>query len=405
MCRLQYSLKISMSEDAKKAEQAMNNETENSDFSDKTLSIHARNSQAAQHAVSGAFPETEDFQPKLAFDESGKMPEPRSVYRYLCDLGLVDKRGIERRDSPVEIARQFEAALIWLHESIGVSGRTYEICFAGQQAGVSITAIKYRINVTNLAHEPCQQLTKHSVAVCSLALSELLPPDRHNIQEASGNFVLLDKLTHAAVAAGVVRHDLRRARNLHSQAFNIAKEDRERLNGHKGKVIWFTGLSGSGKSTLANALEKALHAQDKRTYILDGDNIRQGLNKDLGFTDADRAENIRRVAEVARLMMDAGLIVMAAFISPFRQEREMARRLIGEDNFVEVYVDTPLEICEQRDPKGLYKKARSGEIPNMTGINSLYETPSRPDLVIEGNAESILNAVEKLMKFCLERIN
>ena len=182
--------------------------------------------------------------------------------------------------------------------------------------------------------------------------------------------------------------------------FSITREDRERLNGHKGKVIWFTGLSGSGKSTLANALEKALHAQGKHTYILDGDNIRQGLNKDLGFTDADRAENIRRIAEIARLMMDAGLIVMTAFISPFRQEREMARRLIGKDNFVEVYVDTPLEVCEQRDPKGLYKKARNGDIPNMTGINSLYETPSRPDLVIEEDTESILNAVGKLMEFC-----
>ncbi len=165
-----------------------------------------------------------------------------------------------------------------------------------------------------------------------------------------------------------------------SPALTIGREDRERLNGHQGKVIWFTGLSGSGKSTIANALEKELHAQGKHTYILDGDNIRQGLNNDLGFTDADRVENIRRVAEVAKLMFDAGLIVMAAFISPFRAEREMARKLIGEKNFVEVYVDTPLEVCEQRDPKGLYKKARNGEILNMTGISSPYEAPTHPDI-------------------------
>lgn len=188
---------------------------------------------------------------------------------------------------------------------------------------------------------------------------------------------------------------------MHRQALSITREDRERLNGHPGRVIWFTGLSASGKSTIANALEKELHAQGKRTYILDGDNIRQGLNKDLGFTDADRVENIRRVAEVAKLMMDAGLIVMTAFISPFRAERQMARELIGEENFIEVFVDTPLEICEQRDPKGLYKKARSGLLPNMTGINSLYEAPENPTITIatqstgtEIATKQILQAIE-----------
>jgi bifunctional enzyme CysN/CysC len=198
-----------------------------------------------------------------------------------------------------------------------------------------------------------------------------------------GGFILIDKFTHATVAAGMIRHNLRRAQNVHRQALSVTREDRERLNGHQGKVIWFTGLSGSGKSTIANALEKALHAEGRRTYILDGDNVRQGLNKDLGFTDADRVENIRRVAEVAKLMMDAGLIVMTAFISPFRAERQMARELIGADNFIEVFVDTPLAVCEQRDPKGLYKKARSGQLPNMTGINSPYEAPLSPELVVD----------------------
>jgi bifunctional enzyme CysN/CysC len=185
---------------------------------------------------------------------------------------------------------------------------------------------------------------------------------------------------------------------VHRQALTISREDRERLNGHKGKVIWFTGLSGSGKSTIANALEKELHDLGQRTYILDGDNVRQGLNKDLGFTDADRVENIRRVAEVAKLMMDAGMIVMTAFISPFRAEREMARELIGQENFVEVFVDTPLAVCEQRDPKGLYKKARNGQIPNMTGISSPYEIPENPSFVVASNQSSIANIISDLLK-------
>jgi bifunctional enzyme CysN/CysC len=193
---------------------------------------------------------------------------------------------------------------------------------------------------------------------------------------------------------------LRRAQNVHRQALSITRTAREHLNGHVGRVIWFTGLSGSGKSTIANALEKALHAQGMRTYILDGDNVRQGMNKDLGFTDADRVENIRRVAEVAKLMMDAGLIVLTAFISPFRAEREMARRLIGEENFVEVFVDTPLALCEQRDPKGLYKKARSGQLPNMTGINSPYEPPSPAKAHISLAGGSLADSVATLLKDC-----
>ena len=182
-----------------------------------------------------------------------------------------------------------------------------------------------------------------------------------------------------------------------SQIFSITKEDRERLNGHPGKVVWFTGLSGSGKSTLANALEQALHAQGRHTCILDGDNIRQGLNKDLGFTDVDRVENIRRIAEVAKLMLDAGLVVLTAFISPFQKDRESARALIGRANFVEIFVDTSLQVCEQRDPKGLYKKARNGQLPNMTGINSPYEAPENPDLTITGQFVRIEVAVQRIL--------
>jgi bifunctional enzyme CysN/CysC len=198
---------------------------------------------------------------------------------------------------------------------------------------------------------------------------------------------LIDRFTNATVAAGLIHHSLRRADNLHTQALSINRTAREHQHGHKGKVIWFTGLSGSGKSTLANLLEVELHKQGKHTYLLDGDNIRQGLNKDLGFTDADRVENIRRIAEVAKLMMDAGLIVMTAFISPFKRERAMAKQLIGEENFIEVFVDTPLEICEERDPKGLYKKARQGKLPNFSGISSPYEVPENPDITIDGSVE------------------
>lgn len=300
-------------------------------------------------------------------------------------------------DSPLEITDQFEATVVWMHEDAGLVGRNYELKLANQWAGASITTIKHRIDVNTWSHESCRHLGLNDIAVCNLALSRPIVFDAYQKSSSLGGFILVDRFSQATVAAGMITHNLRRSQNVHRQALSIARQDRERLNGHKGKVIWFTGLSGSGKSTLANALEKELHALGKRTYILDGDNIRQGLNKDLGFTDADRVENIRRVAEVAKLMMDAGLIVATAFISPFRAEREMARQLIGEQNFIEVYVDAPLETCEQRDPKGLYKKARSGQLPNMTGINSPYEPPLNPALVIDTQRLEIELAITKLV--------
>ncbi|MEJ1165343.1 sulfate adenylyltransferase subunit CysN [Variovorax sp. CCNWLW186] len=295
---------------------------------------------------------------------------------------------------PLGTTDQFEATLVWIHEEPGHMGRSYELKLANQWASASITSLKYRVNVNSQAHESCKQLALNDIAVANLALSKPLVFEPYAQSTTLGGFILVDKFTQATVAAGLIRHNLRRAQNVHRQALSITREDRERLNGHKGKVVWFTGLSGSGKSTIANALEKELHAQGRRTYILDGDNVRQGLNKDLGFTDADRVENIRRVAEVAKLMLDAGLIVITAFISPFRAEREMARQLIGTNNFIEVFVDTPLEECERRDPKGLYKKARSGQLPNMTGISSPYERPEHPALVItpeQSNAEQLLS--------------
>jgi bifunctional enzyme CysN/CysC len=301
-------------------------------------------------------------------------------------------------DQPVEMTDQFEATLVWLHDEPGHMGRTYELKLANQWSSASLTSLKYRVDVNTQAHESCKQLALNDIAVANLSLSKPLVFSSYDANRTLGGFILVDKFSHATVAAGMIRHNLRRAQNVHQQALSISREDRERINGHPSKVIWFTGLSGSGKSTIANALEKELHAQGMRTYILDGDNIRQGLNKDLGFTDADRVENIRRVAEVAKLMMDAGLIVITAFISPFRAEREMARELIGTEHFIEVFVDTPLDVCEQRDPKGLYKKARSGQLPNMTGINSPYEPPLSPACVLAHTNQDLDGAVSKLTK-------
>lgn len=320
----------------------------------------------------------------ITADGDLSLAQPGDAITLKLDRAVDAARGdvIALAEQPLEMTDQFEANLVWLHDEPGLVGRTYELKLANQSTTASITTLKYRVEVNSLAHESCRQLGLSDIAVANLALSKAVVFEPYPQSQALGGFILVDKFTHTTVAVGMIRHNLRRAQNVHRQALSITRQDREQLNGHKGKVIWFTGLSGSGKSTIANALEVELHAQGKHSYILDGDNIRQGLNKDLGFTDADRVENIRRVAETAKLMMDAGLIVMTAFISPFRAEREMARELIGENNFIEVFVNTPLEVCEQRDPKGLYKKARSGQLPNMTGINSPYELPLSPNLTV-----------------------
>jgi bifunctional enzyme CysN/CysC len=299
---------------------------------------------------------------------------------------------------PLETTDQFEATVVWLHEEPGLMGRDYDIRLSTQWASASVTAIKHRLDIDTLLHEASTKLSLDDISVCTLATSQPLVFDHYENSRTLGSFILVDRFSHATVAAGLIRHSLRRAQNVHRQLLSITRADREKSNGHRGKVIWFTGLSGSGKSTIANALEIELHSQGRRTYILDGDNVRHGLNKDLGFTDADRVENIRRVAEVAKLMMDAGLIVMTSFISPFRQERDMARNLIGPENFIEVHVSTPLDTCEQRDPKGLYKKARAGQLPNMTGIGSAYEPPEEADFTLDSSIMSVQESVASLMK-------
>lgn len=301
-------------------------------------------------------------------------------------------------DQPLTLSDQFAASIVWLHADAGLVGRRYAFRLANQRGEAALTSLKYGILADTEARAPCRQLACDDIALANLTLDRPVLFDAGENAPALGGFLLQDRCSQALVAVGFIRHDLRRAQNVHRQVLSVSRAQRERIKGQQGKVVWFTGLSGSGKSTLANALESALHARGCHTYLLDGDNVRQGLNKDLGFSAAERVENIRRVAEVARLMLDAGLIVMTAFISPFRAEREMARQLIGQENFIEVYLDTPLEICEQRDAKGLYKKARSGLLPNMTGIDSPYEVPEQPGMVIDGRHMSVDDAVACLLR-------
>lgn len=302
---------------------------------------------------------------------------------------------------PVEMTDQFEATVVWLHEEPGLPGRSYDLKLATQDSRATLSRIKHQIDVNTLEHHAARTLELNDIARCQISLSRPVSFAAYEAAPALGSFILIDRFTHATVAAGMIHHSLRRAQNVHRQALAIDRAARERQNGHRGKVLWFTGLSGSGKSTLANALEIALHERGIRTYLLDGDNIRQGLNQDLGFTDSDRVENIRRIAEVARLMMDAGVVVMTAFISPFQRERAMARERVGEKDFLEIYVNTSLEDCEKRDVKGLYGKARRGEIPNMTGINSPYEPPEAPDFIAAAGQKTLEALVAELLPIIL----
>jgi len=300
---------------------------------------------------------------------------------------------VQREVAEATVTGQFEAALFWLNEMPCLQGRSFSMLADGAVQEVTMTNIKYRIATDTLAHEAVRELQCREVGVCNMTLNE----GSASALPVGLRFALTDPETGMNVAVGVIRHGLRRAQNLHEQSVSIDRMQRERLNGHAGRVIWFTGLSGAGKSTLANALEMALHKRGLHTYLLDGDNVRLGLNRDLGFTDADRVENIRRIAEVAKLMMDAGLVVMTAFISPFRRDREMARELIGAERFIEIHVSTPLDVCRTRDVKGLYRKAELGRIPNMTGINSPYEAPEAPDLRLDTQEIPLAQAVQGLM--------
>ncbi len=300
-------------------------------------------------------------------------------------------------DSPAEVADQFEAHLIWMHEDAMLPGRPYQLKIGTRTVGATIGHPKYRVDVNNLDHLAAATLGLNEIGVCNLSLDRPIPFDAYADNRDTGGFIVIDKLTNVTVGAGLLHFALRRSHNIHWQDVKVDRAARAEQNQHRPAMIWLTGLSGSGKSTIANIVESKLHALGTRTYLLDGDNVRHGLNRDLGFTDADRVENIRRIAEVATLMVDAGLVVLVSFISPFRAERQLARDLVADDEFIEVHIDTPLDVAEFRDPKGLYAKARRGELANFTGIDSPYEPPTDPEIHIDTVATSAEEAADQVI--------
>jgi bifunctional enzyme CysN/CysC len=303
--------------------------------------------------------------------------------------------------NPVESADQFEGELLWMSQHPLLPGRPYAALIHSKSASISITHIKHHLDINTGAHLAGKTLGLNEIAIVNVSFDRPVPFAPYSENKRLGAFIVIDKLTNETVGAGMIHFALRRAVNIHWQALEVTKAARAGMKHQQARCLWFTGLSGSGKSTIANLLEKRLHADGKHTYILDGDNVRHGLNRDLGFTEADRVENIRRVAEVAKLLVDAGLIVIVAFISPFRAERQLARGLFDPGEFIEVFVDTPLEECERRDMKGLYAKARRGELKNFTGIDSDYEPPQSPEIhlrTIEVRPEACVDQIVHLLR-------
>ncbi|WP_445398269.1 sulfate adenylyltransferase subunit CysN [Zobellella sp. An-6] len=328
---------------------------------------------------------------------------PQAVAGQSVTLTLTDEIDISRGDvistaeAPAQTADQFETTLVWMHEDAMLAGRPYLLKIGTKTVTATITDIKYQVNVNTLEHTAAKKLELNAIGVCNISLDRGIAFDDYQHNKDTGGFILIDRLSNNTVAAGMLHFALRRSQNIHFQHVDVDKEARAQAKGQKPAVLWFTGLSGAGKSTIANLVEKKLHALGRHTYLLDGDNVRHGLNKDLGFTDADRVENIRRVAEVSKLMVDAGLIVLTAFISPFRSERRMARELLAEGEFIEVHVDTPLAVAEERDVKGLYKKARGGELKNFTGIDSAYEQPENPEIRLDTTTLSAEAAADEII--------
>ncbi len=351
---------------------------------------------------------------------SGKTSRVKRLYTFDGDLDeavagqsitllLEDEIDISRGDvisgveKPAQTADQFETTLVWMHEQPLLPGRPYLMKLGTQVVSATVTDIKYQINVNTLDHSASKQLDLNGIGICTLSLNKPVAFDPYREVQDTGGFILIDRMTNNTVGAGMLHFALRRSQNIHMQHVDIDKQARALSKGQYPAVLWFTGLSGAGKSTIANLVEKKLHAAGQHTYLLDGDNVRHGLSRDLGFTDADRVENIRRVAEVTRLMVDAGLIVLTAFISPFRSERQMARELMENDDFIEIFVDTPLDLAEERDPKGLYRKARRGELKNFTGIDSAYEPPEAPDLHIRTTEMSTDEAADAIIELMRQR--
>jgi bifunctional enzyme CysN/CysC len=310
---------------------------------------------------------------------------------------------IAAADAPAGVADQFEATLVWMQQEPLFPGRSWLMKIGTQTVTASVTDIKYQLNVNTMERLAAKKIELNGIAVCNIALDRVIAFDAYAENRETGSFIFIDRLSNGTAAAGLLHFALRRADNIRAQQVDVSKGARCAMKQHKACVLWFTGLSGAGKSTISNLVEKRLHAMGKHTYLLDGDNLRLGLNKDLGFTTADRVENIRRVAEVAALMVDAGLIVLTAFISPFKAERQMARSLVGDGEFIEIHVDTPLSVAEQRDPKGLYKKARRGELANFTGIDSPYEAPEAPELRLPGAAQAPQALADRVIALLQER--
>jgi bifunctional enzyme CysN/CysC len=311
-----------------------------------------------------------------------------------CSRGNV----IASADSPPQAADQFEAHLVWMSDEPLTPGRGYWLKLGTQLVSATVQQPKYQVNVNSMEQLAAKTLDLNAIGVAVVTTDRQLVFEPYEHNRALGGFILIDKISNATVAAGMLNFALRRAENIHWQAIDISREAHARQKGQESRLLWFTGLSGSGKSTIANLVEKKLHALGKHSFLLDGDNVRHGLNKDLGFTDADRIENIRRIGEVAKLMTDAGLIVLTAFISPFRAERELARSMLPKGEFIEIFVDTPIEVAEARDVKGLYKKARSGALKNFTGIDSPYEAPEKPEIHIDTTKISPEDAAEIIVE-------
>ncbi|MYA29046.1 MAG: adenylyl-sulfate kinase [Nitrospira sp. SB0666_bin_27] len=300
---------------------------------------------------------------------------------------------------------QFACHLIWMHEKALLPKRSYLFKIGTHVVGAQITALKYKLNVESLEHVAARTLELNDIAYCNISLDRQIAFDPYRELKETGGFILIDRYTHATVGAGMIDFALRRASNLTRHQLTVDKPARSAQKNQKACVLWLTGLSGAGKSTTANAVEQRLHALGRHSYILDGDNLRHGLTRDLGFTPADRVENVRRIAEVAKLFVDAGLIVLVSVISPFRDEREMARRMMEEGEFIEVFVDAPLEVCERRDPKGLYRKARAGEIKNFTGIDSPYEPPESPDIVLKTAERSVDELADQVIAYLQSKVD
>jgi len=350
-----------------------------------------------------ALPNAQESTVKSIVTYDGDLDE--AVAGEAVTLTLADEIDISRGDvisgkeNPPEAADQFEAKIIWMHDECMLPGRPYLFKTANKMVPGLITDLKHEVNVNTMERTAAKQLALNEIGVCNIALDSRIAFDPYGENREMGSFIIIDRITNTTVGVGMIDYALRRASNIHWQALDVNKNARADMKLQRPAVLWFTGLSGSGKSTIANIVEKRLFARGRHTYVLDGDNVRHGLNQDLGFTDADRVENIRRVGEVSKLMVDAGLMVLTSFISPFKAERRMVHDLLDDGEFIEVFIDTPIDVCAERDPKGLYKKAKAGEIKNFTGFDSPYEAPERAQIHVKTDELSAEECADKIIAY------